>query len=341
MAPTPSSWGNDTLAEGPTREATSGRGSDPNLQHGGTTSEHPSPFFPQLPYTMQLPQTIRPPPHAPRSNLLIALALWPPPTISSFGPLPHEWPRWPTIVLPAQPTRPNPTEGDVMGREGVHTGLPPPGQPSILPSPTSLASQPPLPSQPGMENQNQVGRRRKNKGKGGKRPGPTPTGQPPNSHSPLVPAPLQGHGSEPAHSPPGRLSLPLNPPPRWRLQRALPGWRPMVLLIKSPSRSSSAPTLPVPQVQIQAYTGATHAAPPLNSPPPTYKGKGSKRPGHLLPLPSLPLQAPLLTHISFNLHQALPLQANHRTHTPLPCPPLYRAMGANQPTHPWAASPFL
>ncbi|CAI5528534.1 unnamed protein product [Closterium sp. Naga37s-1] len=115
----------------------------------------------------------------------------------------------------------------------------PVGQPSPpTHSPPGLSPRrPPLPSQPGRDNENQGGRRRKNKGRGGRgsahllpppslphqeplltphpaepAPDPTPTGRPPNLHSLPAPAPPQGHRSGPAHSTPGRLSLPLNPP---------------------------------------------------------------------------------------------------------------------------------
>ncbi|CAI5528475.1 unnamed protein product [Closterium sp. Naga37s-1] len=224
--------GDDTMGAGPTGGVASGRGSGANVQHGGTTSEPHSPLNPP-PSTTQPPQTSLPPPQAPRPNRYIAPALRPPPTTPAYSLPHHEWPRWADIAPHIQPT----TEGDVMGRRGMHTELPLPSQPPILPSPIPLASQPALPSQPDRDNQNQVGRRRKKKGKGGKgpahllpppslplqpplltphptepAPGPTPTYQPPNSHPPPVPAPPQGHGSDPAHSPPGRLSLPLNPP---------------------------------------------------------------------------------------------------------------------------------
>ncbi|CAI5509060.1 unnamed protein product [Closterium sp. Naga37s-1] len=224
--------GDDTMGAGPTGGVASGRGSGANVQHGGTTSEPHSPLNPP-PSTTQPPQTSLPPPQAPRPNRYIAPALRPPPTTPAYSLPHHEWPRWADIAPHIQPT----TEGDVMGRRGMHTELPLPSQPPILPSPIPLASQPALPSQPDRDNQNQVGRRRKKKGKGGKgpahllpppslplqpplltphptepAPGPTPTYQPPNSHPPPVRAPPQGHGSDPAHSPPGRLSLPLNTP---------------------------------------------------------------------------------------------------------------------------------
>ncbi|CAI5509048.1 unnamed protein product [Closterium sp. Naga37s-1] len=44
------------------------------------------------------------------------------------------------------------------------------------------------------------------------------------------------------------------------------------------------------------------------------------------PLPPFPPRRPSSPHIPLNLHQALPLWANQHTHTPLPFPPLRRAM---------------
>ncbi|CAI5509038.1 unnamed protein product, partial [Closterium sp. Naga37s-1] len=99
-----------------------------------------------------------------------------------------------------------------------------------------LLTSAPLPTPAGMDNQNQVGCRRKKRGKGGKgsahllpppslppqaplltshpfepAPGLTPMGQPPHTPPP-IPAPPQGHGSDPAHSPSGCPSSPLNSP---------------------------------------------------------------------------------------------------------------------------------
>ncbi|CAI7762579.1 unnamed protein product [Closterium sp. NIES-53] len=158
-------------------------------------------------------QTSLPPPQAQCPNGSITPALRSPPRNSLFGPLPHEWPHSAAIAPSAQPTRLAPMGGDAMEREEMQMELPPPGQPSTLPPLTPTAPQPPLPTPAGTDNQNQVGRRRKERGKG---------------------------------------------------------------------------------------------------------GKGS---AHLLPPPSLPPRSPSSPHILLNLHQALPLWANHHTHTPLPfCP---------------------
>ncbi|CAI6008072.1 unnamed protein product [Closterium sp. NIES-65] len=175
--------------------------------------------------TTEPTQISLPPPLVPRSNLHTGPAPRPPPPTPSPGRVPHEWPRWAAITPHTQPARSVPTDGDVSRREGMHTEHPPPGEPPILPPPTPLAPQPPLPSQTGADNQ--VGRRRKNRGRGGRGsahvlpppslphqeplptphpieplPGPTSTARPPNLHSRPAPAPPQGHGSGPAHSPP-------------------------------------------------------------------------------------------------------------------------------------------
>ncbi|CAI5528483.1 unnamed protein product [Closterium sp. Naga37s-1] len=308
---TTSQGGDDTMGAGPTGGAASGRGSGANLQHGGTTSEPHSPPNPP-PSTTQPPQTSLPPSQAPRPNRYIAPALRPPPTTPAYSLPHHEWPRWADIAPHIQPS----TEGDVMGRGGMHTELPLSSQPPILPSPIPLASQPALPSQPDRDNQNQVGRRRKKKGKGGKGPahllpppslplqpplltphptesvpGPTPTGQPPNSHPPLVPAPPQGHGSDPAHPPLGRLSLPINPP-----QVAAAGMEadrmrdaPMADATDSPSHAShpihvDAP-LPQPMVFGEGKGGFLGQGPHPSSAQPTRPTPPSTLPA-LLPSPA-------------------------------------------------------
>ncbi|CAI7872474.1 unnamed protein product, partial [Closterium sp. NIES-54] len=182
-------------------------------------------------------QTSLPPPQAQRPNGSTTPALRSPPTNPLFGPLPHEGPLRTAIAPPAQSTRPAATEGDAMEREEMRMELPPPGQPPTLPPLTPPAPQPPFPTPAGTDNQNQVGRRRKKGGKGGKgsahllpppslppqaplltshpaepAPGPTPMGQPTHTHPPPVPAPPQGHGSDPAHAPSDCPSPPLNPP---------------------------------------------------------------------------------------------------------------------------------
>ncbi|CAI6008075.1 unnamed protein product, partial [Closterium sp. NIES-65] len=187
---------------------------------GGTRVEGPTGEATTEPTQISLP-----PPLVPRSNLHTGPAPRPPPPTPPPGRVPHEWPRWAAITPHTQPARSVPTEGDVSRREGMHTEHPPPGEPPILPPPTPLAPQPPLPSQTGADNQ--VGRRRKNRGRGGRGsahvlpppslphqeplptphpveplPGPTSTARPPNLHSRPAPAPPQGHGSGPAHSPP-------------------------------------------------------------------------------------------------------------------------------------------
>ncbi|CAI5950702.1 unnamed protein product [Closterium sp. NIES-65] len=113
-----------TLVEGPTGEATTG------------------------PTQISLP-----PPFVPRSNLHTGPAPRPPPPTPSPGRVPHEWPRWAAITPHTQLARSVPTEGDVSRREEMHTEHPPPGEPPILPPPTPLAPQPPLPSQTGADNQ--------------------------------------------------------------------------------------------------------------------------------------------------------------------------------------------
>ncbi|CAI5944224.1 unnamed protein product, partial [Closterium sp. NIES-65] len=187
---------------------------------GGTRVEGPTGEATTEPTQISLP-----PPFVPRSNLHTGPAPRPPPPTPSPGRVPHEWPRWAAITPHTQLARSVPTEGDVSRRVGMHTEHPLPGEPPILPPPTPLAPQPPLPSQTGADNQ--VGRRRKNRGRGGRGsahvlpppslphqeplptshpveqlPGPTSTARPPNLHSRPAPAPPQGHGSGPAHSPP-------------------------------------------------------------------------------------------------------------------------------------------
>ncbi|CAI6012275.1 unnamed protein product, partial [Closterium sp. NIES-65] len=187
---------------------------------GGTRVEGPTGEATTEPTQISLP-----PPFVPRSNLHTGPAPRPPPPTPSPGRVPHEWPRWAAITPHTQLARSVPTEGDVSRREGMHTEHPPPGEPPILQPPSSLAPQPPLPSQTGADNQ--VGRRRKNRGRGGRGsahvlpppslphqeplptshpveplPGPTSTARPSNLHSRPAPAPPQGHGSGPAHSPP-------------------------------------------------------------------------------------------------------------------------------------------
>ncbi|CAI7892809.1 unnamed protein product, partial [Closterium sp. NIES-53] len=182
-------------------------------------------------------QTSLPPPQAQRPNGSITPALCSPPTNPLFGPLPHEGLLRTAIAPPTQSTRPAATEGDAMEREEMRMELPPPGQPPTLPPLTPPAPQPPFPTPAGTDNQNQVGRRRKKGGKGGKgsahllpppslppqaplltphpaepAPGLTPMGQPTHTHPPPVPSPPQDHGSDPAHAPSGCPSPPLNPP---------------------------------------------------------------------------------------------------------------------------------
>ncbi|CAI5943584.1 unnamed protein product [Closterium sp. NIES-65] len=196
---------------------------------GGTRVEGPTGEA-----TTEPTQTSLPPPFVPRSNLHTGPAPRPPPSTPPPGRVPHEWPRWAAITPHTQPARSVPTEGDASRREGMHTEHPPPGEPPILPPTTPLAPQPPLPSQTGADNQ--VGRRRKNRGRGGRGsahvlpppslphqeplptphpveplPGPTATARPPNPHSRPAPAPPQGHGSGPAHSPPFCPSLAVSP----------------------------------------------------------------------------------------------------------------------------------
>ncbi|CAI7731386.1 unnamed protein product [Closterium sp. NIES-53] len=155
------------------------------------------------PPTNAVTQTSLPPPQAQRPNRSITPALHSPPTNPLFGPLPHEWPHWAAIAPPAQPTRPTPTEGDAMEREEMQMELPPPGQPPTLPPLTPTAPQPSLPTPAGTDNQNQVGCRRKKRGKGGK--GPYPYG-PTITHTPSRSCPSVGPWERPS---PLTLGLPL------------------------------------------------------------------------------------------------------------------------------------
>ncbi|CAI5947839.1 unnamed protein product [Closterium sp. NIES-65] len=222
--PSPSPTPDPTVAGGPPGEhaaETHPQGLAPKAHgSGGTRVEGPTGEA-----TTESTQISLPPPLVPRSNLHTGPAPRPPPPIPSPGRVPHEWPHLAAITPHTQPARSVPTEGDVSRREGMHTEHPPLGEPPILPPPTPLAPQPPLPSQTGADNQ--VGRRRKNRGSGGRGsahvlpppslphqeplpiphpveplPGPTSTARPPNLHSRPAPAPPQGHGSGPAHSPP-------------------------------------------------------------------------------------------------------------------------------------------
>ncbi|CAI5974259.1 unnamed protein product, partial [Closterium sp. NIES-64] len=164
---------------------------------GGTRVEGPTGEATTEPTQISLP-----PPFVPRSNLHTGPAPRPPPPTPSPGRVPHEWPRWAAITPHTQLARSVPTEGDVSRRVGMHTEHPLPGEPPILPPPTPLAPTAP-PSftnrrgQPGWPPAEEQGQRRQRVS-----PRPTSTARPPNLHSRPAPAPPQGHGSGPAHSPP-------------------------------------------------------------------------------------------------------------------------------------------
>ncbi|CAI5969764.1 unnamed protein product [Closterium sp. NIES-65] len=107
-----------TRVEGPTGEATT----------GPTQISLPPPFVPRSK-----------PPH------------WPSPLDPHLQPpLPAGFPRVAPLGMPSPPTHslPDlfPRRGIVSRREGMQQSTPPPGEPPILPPPTPLAPQPPLPS---------------------------------------------------------------------------------------------------------------------------------------------------------------------------------------------------
>ncbi|CAI5520295.1 unnamed protein product [Closterium sp. Naga37s-1] len=265
--------GDDTMGAGPTGGAASGRGSGANLQHGGTTSELHSPLNPP-PSTTQPPQTSLPPPQAPRPNRYIAPALRPPPTTPAYSLPHHEWPRWADIAPHTQPTTEAGDNQNQVSRRRKKKGKGGKGPAHLLPPP-SLPLQPPLLTPHPTE----------------RAPGPTPTGQPPNSHPPLVPAPPQGHGSDPAHPPPGRLSLPINSPQVAAAGMEADGMRdaPMADATDSPSHAShpihvDAP-LPQPMVIGEGQGGFLGQGPHPSSAQPARPTPPSTLPA-LLPSPA-------------------------------------------------------
>ncbi|CAI7885163.1 unnamed protein product [Closterium sp. NIES-53] len=112
-------------------------------------------------------------------------------------------------------------------------------------------------------------------------------GQPTHIHPPPVPAPPQGHGSDPAHSPSGCPSPPLNPPKvaaaAYVIGMGADERRDAPMAdatdssshtshpIRSPSRPPDAPTLPVPQVRTWTYAEVTRSVPSF-TPPTTQLG---------------------------------------------------------------------
>ncbi|CAI5970085.1 unnamed protein product, partial [Closterium sp. NIES-65] len=224
---------------------------------GGTRVEGPTGEATTEPTPISLP-----PPFVPRSNLHTGPAPRPPPPTPSPGRVPHEWPRWAAITPHTQLARSVPTEGDVSRREEMHTEHPPPGEPPILPPPTPLAPQPPLPSQTGADDQVATAA--------------IATGR---EAVGLRDAPMADATDSPSHpSHPFHVDDPLpQPMAGLRDPRGGEGWHFRFAGDTPPEQLSGCPTLPVPQDQTRTYAEVTPVC-PFFIPPAT-------QPGASLPTP--------------------------------------------------------
>ncbi|CAI5947841.1 unnamed protein product, partial [Closterium sp. NIES-65] len=258
---------------------------------GGTRVEGPTGEATTGPTQISLP-----PPFVPRSNLHTGPAPRPPPPTPSPGRVPHEWPRWAAITPHTQLARSVPTEGDVSRREGMHTEHPPPGEPPILPPPTPLAPQPPLPSQTGADNQVAAAAIATGREAVGLRDAPMAdaTDSPSHPSHPFhvddpLPQPmvigegqggLLGQGPHPSSAQPARPTPPstlpallLSPTGRqvFETPEEVRAGISDLLAIHRLSSSPAAPTLPVPQDRTRTYAEVTRSVPSF-IPPATQLG---------------------------------------------------------------------
>ncbi|CAI5969758.1 unnamed protein product, partial [Closterium sp. NIES-65] len=258
---------------------------------GGTRVEGPTGEATTGPTQISLP-----PPFVPRSNLHTGPTPRPPPPTPSPGRVPHEWPRWAAITPHTQLARSVPTEGDVSRREGMQTEHPPPGEPPILPPPTPLAPQPPLPSQTGADNQVAAAAIATGREAVGLRDAPMAdaTDSPSHPSHPFhvddpLPQPmvigegqggLLGQGPHPSSAQPARPTPPstlpallLSPTGRqvFETPEEVRAGISDLLAIHRLSSSPAAPTLPVPQDRTRTYAEVTRSVPSF-IPPATQLG---------------------------------------------------------------------